>query len=60
MPQEGSDPQVQSHASYEESALPPSHHGTIYDIIEIKGFNANVWNHFFRKERVLEFDVVVK
>ena len=29
MPQVGIDPPVQSHASYEASALPPSHHGWI-------------------------------
>ena len=27
MPQAGIDPPAQSHASYEASALPPSHHG---------------------------------
>ena len=30
MPQAGIDPPVQSHASYEASALPPSHHGWIW------------------------------
>ena len=29
MPQAGIDPPVQSHASYEVSALPPSHHSWI-------------------------------
>ena len=29
MPQAGIDPPAQSHATYEASALPPSHHGWI-------------------------------
>ena len=37
MPQEGINPQVQSHASYEASILPPSHHGWILsDIVRFE------------------------
>ena len=32
MPQVGIDPPAQSHASYEASTLPPSHHGWIREI----------------------------
>ena len=35
MPQAGIDPSVQSHSSYEASALPPSHHSRIKSILTL-------------------------
>ena len=43
MPQAGINPPAQSHASYEASSLPPSHHGWITLYI--------IWGFFFQKLR---------
>ena len=40
MPQAGINPPAQSHASYEASSLPPSHHGWITLYI--------IWGFFFK------------
>ena len=49
MPQVGFDPPALSHACYEASALPPSHHGWIYKITYFntksgKSFGSLNWN----------------